>query len=895
MKNRIAIGILIGVFICGFALADVFAQGQFVRSTEIAVPETDLNNGGTGNMVSGVDLDNDGKTEIYLVNDNWNDTATEVVPRIYKIEQDGANWNVVWQAVAPVEKQNTWPTLVVGDLDKDGKKEVIWGPVNNTSGVTNLNPFRVLVYEAKGDGSDVMGVPDGAGGYLPNSAWKIATEDSKNIRPMRWVVADPDNDGTDELIFAERAGRTGGYFFGVASVSNIPDNGDGSETWTLEVSGLDFGLLAGTTQNKWDVAVIGGNVYTFCEIEVSKLWWDGGAWQFDSLKPMKGGASVQSAQVVDLDSDGVQEIICAVYDWGEDAFKGIYLLQEEADTLKRTELVNMTAYWPGGSRGPWGGACGDIDQDGKLDFVFGSRASTPNAAIFNLSYRGGDITAPASYTFAMIDSLYAEGGIWTVVNIANVDADPELEVLYTSSTDAGVFPNLGTKPIIVLDYVPAAGPSFGKLVIAPEVLFNGATPPSDFLFKPGRILDNGNTIWFCAASTANKVSYVFRSIDGGKTFTHNATPINERAAQMDAFDANTALIAQADGKIYKTIDGGVTWVEKHAYTISVIAPGWFDGLRVLNDNVAVAYGDMEPSGNMYFVRTEDKGETWTQITGIDYLGSAYAYYTWGLAACNIGENIWCTATNTEYTASFLFRSDDAGLTWESYEIPTDVIPNYPRSVAFSDVYNGMIAARGGYVVKTEDGGEIWEATNNPDSSADSYVNGVVAIPNTDIILAMDDLGVYYTTDLGETWGKMELPVDLDDDYTAGLFLNTEFGYVFTYNGQVLRFEDQIVGVSEHPRNNVANDFHLSQNYPNPFNPSTTIVYNLPKSEHVTLKIYNLLGHEVKTLIDGVENAGSHSVMWDGTDNFGSKVTSGIYIYSIRYNDKLMTKRMMLVK
>ena len=62
-------------------------------------------------MISGVDVDGDGLLEIYLVNDNWNDGATEVIPRIYKLEQDGAGgWVEVWRAVAPVDYQNTWPS-----------------------------------------------------------------------------------------------------------------------------------------------------------------------------------------------------------------------------------------------------------------------------------------------------------------------------------------------------------------------------------------------------------------------------------------------------------------------------------------------------------------------------------------------------------------------------------------------------------------------------------------------------------------------------------------------------------------------------------------------------------------------------------------------------------------
>lgn len=451
MKNKI---LAISLFPLFLLLSNqAFGQGEFTRLVEIPIPEADLNNGGTGNMISGVDLDGDGSTEIYVVNDNWNDTPSELIPRAYKLEYDGTDWAVVWQAVAPIPKQNTWPSLVVGDLDEDGKMELIWGVVNFTDTV-NTNPARILVYESAGDGSDVMGIAAGDTNYLPNSSWTITSEDNVNLRPMRWVIADPDNDGTDELIFADRKGNDGGYYFGVASVDDIPDNGDGSETWSLEASGLDFGdLTAQPIENKWDVAVIDNNVYTFCEVEISKLSWDGSDWNYVALSPLLGGASNQSSQVVDLDGDGTEEIVCAVYDWGDDAAKGILLLQEDGDTLKRTELVNVSDYWPGGSRGAWGGAHGDIDQDGYLDFVFGSRDADPNGAIFRLAYRGGDITQPSSYELSMIDSLYAESGIWNVINIANVDDDPELEVLYTSSTPAGVFPDLGTKPIVVLDYV----------------------------------------------------------------------------------------------------------------------------------------------------------------------------------------------------------------------------------------------------------------------------------------------------------------------------------------------------------------------------------------------------------------------------------------------------------
>ena len=71
---------------------------------------------------------------------------------------------------------------------------------------------------------------------------------------------------------------------------------------------------------------------------------------------------------------------------------------------------------------------------------------------------------------------------------------------------------------------------------------------------------------------------------------------------------------------------------------------------------------------------------------------------------------------------------------------------------------------------------------------------------------------------------------------------------------------------------------LQQNYPNPFNPVTTICYELPKSSFITIKIYNMLGQEIRILYDGVKHAGAHHAIWDAKDNHGIKMSSGLYFY-----------------
>lgn len=94
--------------------------------------------------------------------------------------------------------------------------------------------------------------------------------------------------------------------------------------------------------------------------------------------------------------------------------------------------------------------------------------------------------------------------------------------------------------------------------------------------------------------------------------------------------------------------------------------------------------------------------------------------------------------------------------------------------------------------------------------------------------------------------------------------------------------------------NTAKQF-MAFNYPNPFNPSTTIEYILPKTTNVNVSIYNVKGQKIKTLVNKKQNAGKSTVFWNGFDNNGNTVGSGIYFYKIRTKSKTLTKKMILIK
>ena len=95
--------------------------------------------------------------------------------------------------------------------------------------------------------------------------------------------------------------------------------------------------------------------------------------------------------------------------------------------------------------------------------------------------------------------------------------------------------------------------------------------------------------------------------------------------------------------------------------------------------------------------------------------------------------------------------------------------------------------------------------------------------------------------------------------------------------------------------NIPSDFTLSQNYPNPFNPVTKIDYTLPTRSLVSISIYNVLGHEVRRLVNEVRDYGYHTTEWDGKDNSGNDVASGVYFTTMISKSYIQTKKMLLLK
>jgi len=126
-------------------------------------------------------------------------------------------------------------------------------------------------------------------------------------------------------------------------------------------------------------------------------------------------------------------------------------------------------------------------------------------------------------------------------------------------------------------------------------------------------------------------------------------------------------------------------------------------------------------------------------------------------------------------------------------------------------------------------------------------------------------------------------------HNSTYFLFYDYGNGPNSAGIGLAADPPIIGIEQPVGNNIS-DYKIYQNYPNPFNPSTTIIFQIPRSGFVTLKIYNLLGEEVGTLISGQLLSGSHSVKWDA-----SGMASGIYLYKLETESYWAVKKLVLLK
>ena len=380
-----------------------------------------------------------------------------------------------------------------------------------------------------------------------------------------------------------------------------------------------------------------------------------------------------------------------------------------------------------------------------------------------------------------------------------------------------------------------------------------------------------STVCWVAGATAT----VRKTTDGGSTWT-NANPnpgvINGDVYNIWALDANNALLTTSPGAtfIYRTTNGGTNWTQ-----VFTQAGGFIDAIVMTNATTGYAYGD-PVSARWSLWKTTDGGATWDS-TGM-YLPQAASEAGWNNAMCVIGNNIWFGTNNTK-----VYRSTNGGATgsWTGVTT-TGNVSTY--GVWFTSATNGLCV--GTIVQKTTDGGATWVNAGTPGGTGNmTSVGG-----NGDYYWLSRGNNIYGSSDFGATW-------------TAGGYTGTQAlwgtsittgspclaGWSVGATGTVVELNGVPVAVND-PTSNIPTAYKLEQNYPNPFNPTTSNTFALPVAGNVELKVYDLLGKEVASLVSGNLTAGTHVVPFDA-----SVLASGVYIYKITAGSFIDSKKMVLIK
>jgi hypothetical protein len=130
-------------------------------------------------------------------------------------------------------------------------------------------------------------------------------------------------------------------------------------------------------------------------------------------------------------------------------------------------------------------------------------------------------------------------------------------------------------------------------------------------------------------------------------------------------------------------------------------------------------------------------------------------------------------------------------------------------------------------------------------------------------------------------------------FAVGTFVNNVVNW--KVDGVWAMKVETTVGVEQENRNVIPNNFGLNQNYPNPFNPVTNISFTLPSQEFAKLVVYDLAGHEVRTLVNSSFGTGEHTVTWNGLGNDGNLMPSGVYFYRLEAGEFSETRKLVLLK
>jgi ligand-binding sensor domain-containing protein len=387
-------------------------------------------------------------------------------------------------------------------------------------------------------------------------------------------------------------------------------------------------------------------------------------------------------------------------------------------------------------------------------------------------------------------------------------------------------------------------------------------PTSDAQGLYDMTIDPSGRIWVVTYEAQGSYHGVFRSDDNGDSWIPIDFPeTNLTAIATDAF--GHIFIGTWRHGIYRSTNDGDTWTQTGPPTLGVqdIA------CSSIGSVFATTFGDSA------LYRSTDGGVTWTpKIKGIQF------------QAIPISTDPVVTGPDSLVYVSCIgiFRSTDNGENWVSISQGYDLDAHTLLLTSPGHIFAGC---QSGGVYRTTNDGVNWEQANF--GSSVSFIRSLVVNSNGVIFRGTDGGGVFYSDDEGDNW--YDFNSGLTDLSIFGLAVNST-GFVFAATNSHGVYRTTFSTTSVDREEILPHEITLFQNYPNPFNPTTIISYSIPTSGHVVLKVMNILGEEVQTLVDEIKSQGYYTVQFNG-----SHFSSGIYFYRIQADGFSKTRAMTILQ
>ncbi len=368
-----------------------------------------------------------------------------------------------------------------------------------------------------------------------------------------------------------------------------------------------------------------------------------------------------------------------------------------------------------------------------------------------------------------------------------------------------------------------------------------------------------STGWIAGGSA--EINKIMKSTDGGKSWTGQPIESGNNLLSIFALDENYTWVSGENGTIYFTPDGGNQWMGQVTGTTYDLRD-----IRFLSGNSGWAVGGDEDNG--IILHTTDTGMSWIEQdcdTAKNLNSISFVSNLAGWAAGDNGDILKTTNGGEEWTLRSLGSKDDI-ITIEFFT------PAAGFALADDKLF------------KTADGGDSWTELNN--IPAHNGFSAMDFISETGGWILDKNGIIYNTTDGGITWQQEETEIT---GLSSMHFSESGNGWIVGEDGAVLsNIPQTVVAVEEEKM--IIGGYSLSQNYPNPFNPATKIKYSIPAGQKVELKIFDLLGREITTLVNEYKSAGHYE-----TEFNGEYLSSGVYLYRLTTGDYSETKKMLLIK